>query len=78
MFETANVINALVQIYMLHLLTDRHFLEFGYIYFTDKNTIEDLFPKISKCKFNRHGPGGDINVGFQMNSLNINIKKNLF
>ena len=24
--------------------------------------MDDVFPKMTKCQFNKHGPGGDINV----------------
>ena len=33
--------------------------------------MDEVFPKMAKCQFNRHGPGGGIQVGIQLQATAI-------
>ena len=67
--EIINLMNVIFQIFYINKFIGGKFLDYGSRIFeynqhvdTHIDPMDDVFPKITKCQFNRHGPGGDINV----------------
>ena len=67
--EIINLMNIIFQIFYINKFIGGKFLDYGSRIFaynqhidTNIDPMDDVFPKITKCQFNRHGPGGDINV----------------
>ena len=68
-FEILNLVNVLVQINYINKFLGGRFVDYGSQLFQFYNHIDmgidpmvEVFPKVTKCQFNRHGPGGDIIV----------------
>jgi len=66
-FEILNLMNVLVQINYINKFLGGRFVDYGSQIFQFYNHIDmgidpmvEVFPKVTKCQFNRHGPGGDI------------------
>ena len=75
--EIINMLNVFIQFYYINFFLGGRFLDYGAQLLNFYNNIEmgidpmvEVFPKVTKCKFNRHGPGGDINVSIQNKMLN--------
>ena len=70
LFEIINLMNVIIQIFYINKFIGGRFLDYGSQILNYYNHIDigidpmvEVFPKVTKCQFNRHGPGGDINVG---------------
>merc|ERR1712212_331922 len=66
-FEILNLVNVLVQMNYINKFLGGRFLDYGSQILQFYNHIDigidpmvEVFPKMTKCQFNRHGPGGDI------------------
>ena len=65
-----NLVNVIAQSYLINKFIGGRFWDYGYLifiyycYYFDLglDPMVDVFPKVTKCQFNRHGPGGGINV----------------
>ena len=75
--EIINMLNVFIQFYYINVCLGGRFLDYGAQLLNFYNNIEmgidpmvEVFPKVTKCQFNRHGPGGDINVSIQNKMLN--------
>ena len=71
--EMVQLFNVGFQFYTTHFLLGRKFVDYGIQYFIQENLTDTVFPKVSKCQFNRHGPGGDINNHDALCLLPLNI-----
>jgi len=78
--EILNLVNVVGQIFLTNRFLGGKFLDYGSrIYWYNQNThghvdpMNDVFPKVAKCQFNRHGPGGDINNHDALCLLPLNI-----
>jgi len=66
--EIINLMNVIFQIFCTNKFIGGKFLDYGsrileYVQNFDNglpDPMDDVFPKMTKCQFNRHGPGGDI------------------
>lgn len=74
--EIINLMNVVFQIFYINKFIGGKFLDYGSRIFeysqhvdTITDPMDDVFPKITKCQFNRHGPGGDIIVRIKTNIL---------
>ena len=77
--EIINLMNIIFQIFYINKFIGGKFLDYGSRIFaynqhidTHIDPMDDVFPKITKCQFNRHGPGRDINVS-NVDSNNLDI-----
>ena len=63
-----NMVNLILNIGGIDYMLGGHFYTYGFLYldidYVDQRNriISKIFPKITKCMFPIHGPGGDINV----------------
>jgi len=78
--EVINLMNVVFQIFYINKFIGGKFLDYGSRIFeynqhvdTHIDPMDDVFPKITKCQFNRHGPGGDINNHDALCLLPLNI-----
>jgi len=78
--EGLNLLNVFIQIFCINEFIGRRFLDYGSqilnFYTHIKMGIDpmvEVFPKVTKCQFNRHGPGGDINNHDALCLLPLNI-----
>lgn len=78
--EILNLINVIFQIFYIDRFIGGKFLDYGSRIFeynrhmgTGSDPMDDVFPKMTKCQFNRHGPGGDINNHDALCLLPLNI-----
>jgi hypothetical protein len=71
--EIVQLFNVGCQFYTTHFLLGRQFFDYGIQYFNQENFTDTVFPKVAKCQFNRHGPGGDINNHDALCLLPLNI-----
>eukprot|EP00092_Neocalanus_flemingeri_P096400 GFUD01122713.1.p1 GENE.GFUD01122713.1~~GFUD01122713.1.p1 ORF type:complete len:450 (-),score=102.25 GFUD01122713.1:108-1271(-) len=78
--EIINLMNVIFQIFYINKFIGGKFLDYGsrildYNKHIDSQTdpMDDVFPKMTKCQFNRHGPGGDINNHDALCLLPLNI-----
>eukprot|EP00092_Neocalanus_flemingeri_P075251 GFUD01093199.1.p1 GENE.GFUD01093199.1~~GFUD01093199.1.p1 ORF type:complete len:449 (+),score=85.56 GFUD01093199.1:92-1348(+) len=78
--EIINLMNVIFQIFYINKFIGGKFLDYGsrildYNKHIDTQTdpMDDVFPKMTKCQFNRHGPGGDINNHDALCLLPLNI-----
>ena len=68
--EIINLMNVIFQIFCTNKFIGGKFLDYGsrileFVQNFDNglpDPMDDVFPKMTKCQFNRHGPGGDIIV----------------
>ena len=81
-FEILNLVNVLVQINYINKFLGGRFVDYGSQIFQFYNHIDmgidpmvEVFPKVTKCQFNRHGPGGDIIVRLSFKIHNTFIKE---
>ena len=72
-FQVWNLLNVIANIVLTDYFLGGKFLTYGpqvYSYYMDdrpgNGAMSSVFPKITKCQFNVHGAGGDINVGFYL------------
>ena len=72
-----NMLNVFIQFYFINHFLGCRFLDYGAQLLNVYNNIEmgidpmvEVFFKVTKCQFNRNGPGGDINVNIQYKMLN--------
>ncbi|KAJ9596568.1 hypothetical protein L9F63_012401 [Diploptera punctata] len=80
--EVLNFINVIGQIYFLDEFLDGQFTKYGpsvvaYIESTSPwnrvDPMEKLFPKVTKCTFNKYGPSGSIQMHDAMCILPLNV-----
>jgi len=78
--EIINLMNVIFQIFYINKFLGGKFLDYGSRIFDYNQDIEghvdpmdDVFPKMTKCQFNYHGPGGDINNHDALCLLPLNI-----
>ena len=64
-----NLVNVICQILVIDHFIGGRFLDYGLQIWRYNQHIDigldpmvEIFPKMTKCQFNRHGPGGDIIV----------------
>ena len=77
LLEMLNFLNVIGQIYLTDYFLHGKFLDYGtrLLAYYDKydvawDPMDEIFPKVTKCQFNKHGMGG----GIQVNSIsNSNI-----
>ena len=76
LFEILNLVNVIVQIYIMDLFLHGKFLDYGsrlLAYYQQYDVawdpMDDVFPKVTKCQFNRHGMGGGIQVSIKNRAL---------
>ena len=67
--ELVNLANVIGQMYLTDRFLHYRFIDYGielwrhYQYYESSwNPMDEVFPKIAKCQFNKHGPGGGIQV----------------
>ena len=70
--EIINMLNVFIQFYYINKFLGGRFLDYGAQLLNFYNKIEmgidpmvEVFPKVTKCQFNIHGPGGGINVSIK-------------
>jgi len=80
LFEIMNLLNVIVQIFYTNKFIGGRFLNYGSQVLNFYQNIDmgidplvEVFPKMTKCQFNRHGPGGDINNHDALCLLPLNI-----
>eukprot|EP00091_Calanus_sinicus_P010951 TRINITY_DN2502_c0_g1_i1.p1 TRINITY_DN2502_c0_g1~~TRINITY_DN2502_c0_g1_i1.p1 ORF type:complete len:407 (+),score=75.11 TRINITY_DN2502_c0_g1_i1:99-1319(+) len=80
LFEMINLMNVIIQIFYINKFIGGRFLDYGSQILNYYNHIDigidpmvEVFPKVTKCQFNRHGPGGDINNHDALCLLPLNI-----
>ena len=71
--EILNLLNLFVQMWLTDIFLHGKFLNYGsrVVNYVDEfsmgsfdwNPMDEVFPKIAKCQFNKHGVGGGIQVG---------------
>ena len=73
LLEWANLANVLLQFAITDKFLHGKFWDYGwklidyYIYYevAPFNPMDEVFPKMAKCQFNKHGPNGAIQVSSQ-------------
>jgi len=63
--EVLNLLNCVLQIYLTHLFLGRQFLMLGFDFIEDNflgimDTLDIIFPKVTKCHFHKYGASGTI------------------
>lgn len=63
--EILNLLNLSLQIYLTHLFLGRQFLRLGFDFIKDDflgimDTLDIVFPKVTKCLFHKYGASGSI------------------
>ena len=63
--ESLNLFNVLMQIYLTHIFLGRQFLTLGLDFLRDDfmgsmDTLDIVFPKVTKCHFHKYGATGSI------------------
>lgn len=81
-FELANLINIVIQCYMVNWFLHGSFANYGWELLTrsmndvdeiDVDPTDRVFPKMTKCTFRRFGPSGDLNRYDALCILPLNI-----
>ena len=72
-FEMLQIFNIFLQFYTLDVVLNGQFLSYGYSFFMNEDMTDYIFPKIAKCQFNYHGPGGEIINADSLCLLPLNI-----
>ena len=76
-FEMMNMVNLILNIGGIDYMLGGHFYTYGFLYldidYVDQRNriISEIFPKITKCMFPIHGPGGDINIRMSYHYYNF-------
>lgn len=65
--EILNLSNVVLQIFLTHIFLGRHFLRLGLDFIHDDfdglmNTLDVVFPKVTKCHFHKYGSSGSIQM----------------
>lgn len=63
--EILNLLNVCLQIYLTHRFLGRQFLRLGIDFIHDDfmgnmDSLDIIFPKVTKCHFHKYGPSGSI------------------
>nr|XP_015839592.1 PREDICTED: LOW QUALITY PROTEIN: innexin inx7 [Tribolium castaneum] len=75
--EILNVANVILQVYITDLFLDHQFLTLGTDVIEDGDetvtTLDEVFPKVTKCTFHKYGPSGTIQLHDAMCVMALNI-----
>ena len=79
--ELLNFLNVIGQIYLTDYFLNGKFLDYGtrlLDYYNQYDVawdpMDEVFPKVTKCQFNKHGMGGGIQVNKMMLSQDVHLQ----
>lgn len=58
--EALNLTNVLLQMFFINWLLNGKFISYGFRFVDNQESLSEVFPRTTKCKYHRYGPTGTV------------------